>query len=184
MKALVTGAAGFLGSFLSEELLKNGYQVIGVDNFFRGKKEYLPENDNFANFGLANSWTYRFLDPDSLNITIYNETVYDACIIVVNSNGSFTTQFHEGSLNLFEFTWHIDSSEAHQIALGNATFLDYTEIEDTWFRYMLFEQYQNKPCWIVAYGTFFRQYDPPYEMKIYIDIETGEVIDLTTDDGF
>ncbi len=47
MKSLVTGAAGFLGSFLSEELLKNRYEVIGIDNFFRGKKDYLPENKNF-----------------------------------------------------------------------------------------------------------------------------------------
>ena len=47
MKVLVTGSAGFLGSFLSEELLKNGYQVVGIDNFFRGKKEYLPKHNNF-----------------------------------------------------------------------------------------------------------------------------------------
>lgn len=47
MKAFVTGAAGFLGSFLSEELLKKGYEVVGFDNFFRGKKEYLPEHKNF-----------------------------------------------------------------------------------------------------------------------------------------
>ena len=47
MKVLVTGAAGFLGSFLSEELLENGYDVVGIDNFFRGKKEYLPKHENF-----------------------------------------------------------------------------------------------------------------------------------------
>lgn len=47
MKAIVTGAAGFLGSFLSEGLLSNGYEVIGIDNFFRGKKEYLPNHKNF-----------------------------------------------------------------------------------------------------------------------------------------
>ncbi|MCK4995692.1 MAG: NAD-dependent epimerase/dehydratase family protein [Thermoplasmatales archaeon] len=47
MKVVITGAAGFLGSFLSEELLDNGYDVVGVDNFFRGKKEYLPDHKNF-----------------------------------------------------------------------------------------------------------------------------------------
>lgn len=35
---LVTGAAGFLGSFLCEELISQGYRVIGVDNFFRGDR--------------------------------------------------------------------------------------------------------------------------------------------------
>lgn len=40
-RVLVTGAAGFMGSFLSEELVENGYFVAGVDNFFRGKRENL-----------------------------------------------------------------------------------------------------------------------------------------------
>lgn len=31
-KILVTGAAGFVGSFLSKKLLKSGYQVVGLDN--------------------------------------------------------------------------------------------------------------------------------------------------------
>jgi len=51
-KAIITGAAGFLGSFLSEELLKNDYEVIGIDNFFRGKKEYLPNHENFIFYKL------------------------------------------------------------------------------------------------------------------------------------
>ena len=31
-KILVTGSAGFIGARVSEMLLKEGYQVIGVDN--------------------------------------------------------------------------------------------------------------------------------------------------------
>ena len=46
-KVLVTGAAGFLGSHLCDELLDKGYYVIGIDNFFRGKKENLPNHENF-----------------------------------------------------------------------------------------------------------------------------------------
>jgi UDP-glucuronate 4-epimerase len=33
MKALVTGAAGFIGSHLTERLLKDGWTVVGIDNF-------------------------------------------------------------------------------------------------------------------------------------------------------
>jgi len=33
MKTLVTGAAGFIGSHLSERLLRDGWKVVGVDNF-------------------------------------------------------------------------------------------------------------------------------------------------------
>ena len=52
MKIVITGAAGFLGSFLSEEFLNNGYEVVGFDNFFRGKKEYLPKHKNFKFYEL------------------------------------------------------------------------------------------------------------------------------------
>lgn len=48
MKVIVTGAAGFLGSFLSEDLLENEYDVVGIDNFFRGRKEYLPNHEKFT----------------------------------------------------------------------------------------------------------------------------------------
>ncbi|NOY76239.1 MAG: NAD-dependent epimerase/dehydratase family protein [Calditrichaeota bacterium] len=43
--ALVTGGAGFLGSNLTQFLLENGYNVVVYDNFFNGKREFLPEND-------------------------------------------------------------------------------------------------------------------------------------------
>ncbi len=37
--ALVTGGAGFIGSHLCERLVKDGYQVISLDNYFTGKVE-------------------------------------------------------------------------------------------------------------------------------------------------
>lgn len=39
MKALVTGSAGMIGLNLATELLDSGYEVIGVDNFWRGSRE-------------------------------------------------------------------------------------------------------------------------------------------------
>ena len=47
MKILVTGAAGFLGSHLCDSLLDQNHDVIGVDNFFRGKRKNLPIHNNF-----------------------------------------------------------------------------------------------------------------------------------------
>ncbi|WP_207708126.1 NAD-dependent epimerase/dehydratase family protein [Murimonas intestini] len=39
MKALITGGAGFIGYHLTKELLKNGYEIVLVDNFSRGVED-------------------------------------------------------------------------------------------------------------------------------------------------
>ena len=41
MRVLVTGAAGFLGSHLTDAVLKEGHQVLGVDNLCTGSLENL-----------------------------------------------------------------------------------------------------------------------------------------------
>jgi UDP-glucuronate decarboxylase len=49
-RILVTGGAGFIGSHLCERLLKDGNQVIAVDNYFTGRRENvfaLLDNRNF-----------------------------------------------------------------------------------------------------------------------------------------
>jgi dTDP-glucose 4,6-dehydratase len=49
--AVVTGGAGFLGSHLTDRLLKEGYRVVGVDNFVTGNKanlDHLKNNPNYS----------------------------------------------------------------------------------------------------------------------------------------
>jgi len=43
MKILVTGGAGFVGSHLCRRLLKDGHEVLCVDNFFTGNKDNILE---------------------------------------------------------------------------------------------------------------------------------------------
>ena len=41
MKILVTGGAGFIGSHLVDRLIKEGHNVVVIDNLSTGKKENL-----------------------------------------------------------------------------------------------------------------------------------------------
>ena len=59
MKILVTGGAGFIGSHLVEELIKNENKILIFDNCLTGKKENLDMKGNFKfindDFGSENS---------------------------------------------------------------------------------------------------------------------------------
>ena len=46
-KILVTGAAGFLGSHLSEKLSELGHKVVGIDNMLGGYEDNVPQNIEF-----------------------------------------------------------------------------------------------------------------------------------------
>lgn len=49
-RVLVTGGAGFIGSHLCEELLKQGYEVICFDNLFTGQKDNIRHLMNHSYF--------------------------------------------------------------------------------------------------------------------------------------
>lgn len=55
MKVVITGAAGFIGSNLTELLLSKGHEVVGVDNFddyYTGKAAFLEKSSGNPAFSL------------------------------------------------------------------------------------------------------------------------------------
>jgi nucleoside-diphosphate-sugar epimerase len=70
MKALATGCAGFIGSHLTERLLEQGYDVIGIDCF----TDYYPREIKEANVAnaLAHS-NFKLIEEDILEMDNYPE---------------------------------------------------------------------------------------------------------------
>ena len=51
-RVLITGGAGFLGSHICDKLVKSGYDVICLDNFFTGNKQNIYHLLDLPNFEL------------------------------------------------------------------------------------------------------------------------------------
>ena len=64
MRVLVTGGAGFVGTNLVKRLLKDGHEVISVDNYFTGKKENEQKGCKYYYKDLANSQWWALWDED------------------------------------------------------------------------------------------------------------------------
>jgi dTDP-glucose 4,6-dehydratase len=63
MRVLVTGAAGFLGSHLTDRLLNEGHTVIGVDNFCTGNLENIAHLGSEPRFQLEERDICNPFDP-------------------------------------------------------------------------------------------------------------------------
>ena len=63
---VITGAAGFIGSHLSEKLIRTGYRVIGVDNLLTG---------DLANISSLTGKDFRFIKHDVTNYINIDENV-------------------------------------------------------------------------------------------------------------
>jgi UDP-glucuronate decarboxylase len=70
MRILVTGGSGFLGSHLCDRLIKEGNEIICLDNFFTGRKENIAHLLNHPKFELVR---HDVIDPFKYEVDqIYN----------------------------------------------------------------------------------------------------------------
>ncbi len=69
MKALVTGGAGFVGTNLIKRLLKDGHEVVSIDNYSSGKKE--NEQDGCLYYDYDLSYNYVRDDGDRYDVIFH-----------------------------------------------------------------------------------------------------------------
>lgn len=68
-KVIVTGSAGFIGGYIVEELLRSGYEVIGVDNYSKYGVVRRSYDDAPG---------YRFVEGDVMDVALMTELASDA----------------------------------------------------------------------------------------------------------
>ncbi len=81
MKALITGAAGFIGSHLSERLLGDGWIVVGVDNF---DDFYDPQIKRRNINDCLKNKKFQLIEADIRDGAAMDKTVGDSVEIIVH----------------------------------------------------------------------------------------------------
>src|SRR3954470_5590200 len=93
MTYLITGAAGFIGSQLTDRLLANGETVVGYDNLSTGNKRFLDDASRNPNF--------RFVKGDLLDTRALTEAMLGATFVfplAANADVRFGTEHPERDL--------------------------------------------------------------------------------------
>ena len=79
-KVLVTGSQGFIGSYICKELLENGYEVIGIDNY--SKYGYLVRaHDKHKNFTLIRTDVSKESFPEDVQSYKFDYIIAGAAMI-------------------------------------------------------------------------------------------------------
>jgi UDP-glucose 4-epimerase len=92
MKVLVTGAAGFIGGYLVEELLQAGHEVTGLDNF----SKYGPLTQ-----AALNHPAYRFVQGDAKDVDLLRELMQDVDHLIAGAARiGGISYFHEFAYDL------------------------------------------------------------------------------------
>ena len=81
MKALVTGAAGFIGSHLSERLLRDGWKVVGADNF---DDFYDPQTKRRNVAGCLKNKNFQLIEADIRDRNAMDKAVGNGVEIIIH----------------------------------------------------------------------------------------------------
>ena len=109
MRYVVTGGAGFVGSNLVKLLVKEGHDVLVIDNLVKGKKEKLTEvleKIEFANLDIRN------YDDIEKNFRDLDGVFHQAALTVVQDSFSNPQEYHDvnvvGTENIFKLSKKYD----------------------------------------------------------------------------
>ena len=111
MRMLVTGGAGFVGTNLIKRLLKDGHEVVSVDNYSAGKKENHQDGCRYHDFDLSSPHTLGIY-VDHSSYPAWRDNEYDVIFHIAalariqpSLKNPYKSIFNNfvSSLNIFEY---------------------------------------------------------------------------------
>jgi len=117
MRMLVTGGAGFVGVNLIKRLLKDGHEVVSVDNYSTGKRENHQEGCQYHDFDLSYGFKYKVFD-DEYDVIFHMAALARIQPSIKNPHKTIFNNF-VSSLNVFEYA---RKNNTKVVYAGSSTF--------------------------------------------------------------
>jgi UDP-glucose 4-epimerase len=93
MKLLVTGGAGYIGSIVAQQLLKDGHEVVVLDDLSRGHRAAVPEGARFVEVSL--------LDEEATRAALaegFDGVMHFAALALVAESVAHPERYHRGNI--------------------------------------------------------------------------------------
>jgi len=109
MKILVTGGAGFIGSWVADAFLEEGHDVVIIDDLSTGKEENLPQGAQFIKCDIRDS------DKVERIIKDFKPDVIDHHAAQIDVRKSVNNPMHDAEINIIGTLHLIESSLKHNV---------------------------------------------------------------------
>lgn len=109
MKILVTGGAGFIGSWVSEAFIKEGHEVLIIDDLSTGKEDNLPNSAEFVKCDIRN------FDAVEKIISDFRPEIIDHHAAQIDVRKSVDNPMHDAEINIVGTLHLIESSMRHGV---------------------------------------------------------------------
>lgn len=122
MKILLTGGAGFIGSWVAEKYIENGYEVFIVDNLSTGKREFIPKDAIFYEVDIRDKEKMeKIFKENKFDIINHHAAQTSVNVSIQNPYEDFINNVY-GSIILLELSRKYDVSKFIFASSGGAIY--------------------------------------------------------------
>lgn len=110
MKILVTGGAGFIGSWVADTFLKQGHEIVIVDDLSTGREENLPTEAKFINCDI------RDFEKIEKIISEFKPDIIDHHAAQIDVRKSVDNPMHDAEINIIGTLHLIESAMRNDVS--------------------------------------------------------------------